>query len=65
MDFCQKKLVATVIAILSCTCDKFQKGIREIVLSFQGGLLEMYRIYRKTLNSDQRVFQILVKSCMF
>ena len=31
------------------TCDKFQKGIREIFLSFQGGLSKMYRIYRKIL----------------
>ena len=28
------------------TCDKFQKGIREIFLSFQGELSKMYRIYR-------------------
>ena len=34
------------------TCDKFQKGIREIFLSFHGGLSKMYRIYRKILNSD-------------
>ena len=47
------------------TCDKFQKGIREIFLSFQGGLLKMFRIYRKILNSDQGDFQILVKSGMF
>ena len=47
------------------TCDKFQKGIREIFLSFQGGLLKLYRTYRKILNSDQKDFQVLVKSGMF
>ena len=47
------------------TCDKFQKRIREIFLSFQGGLSKMYRIYREILNSDQGDFQILVKSGMF
>ena len=35
------------------TRDKFQKGIREIFFSFQGGLSKMYRIYRKILNSDE------------
>ena len=47
------------------TCDKFQKGIREIFFSFQGGLSKMYRIYRKILNSDEGDFKILVKSCVF
>ena len=27
------------------TCDKLQKGIGEIFLSFQGGFSKMYRIY--------------------
>ena len=47
------------------TCDKFEKGIGEIFLSFQGGLSKMYRIYRKILNSDEGDFQILMKSGMF
>ena len=47
------------------TCDKFQKGIREIFISFQGGLSKTYRIYRKILNSDEGDFEILVKSGMF
>ena len=48
------------------TCDKFQKGIREIFVSFQGGLSKMYRIYyRNILNSDKGGFEILVKSVMF
>ena len=47
------------------TCDKFQKGIREIFISFQGGLSKTYRIYRKILNSDEGDFGILVKSGMF
>ena len=47
------------------TCDKLQKGIREIFLSFQGGFSKMYRIYRKILNSDGGDFEILVKSGMF
>ena len=47
------------------TCDKFQKGIRDIFLSFQGGLSKMYRIYRKNLNSDEGDFEVLVKRGMF
>ena len=47
------------------TCDKLQKCIREIFLSFQGGFSKMYRIYRKILNSDEGDFEILVKSGMF
>ena len=47
------------------TCDKLQKGIREIFLSFQGSCSKMYRIYRKILNSDEGDFEILVKSGMF
>ena len=47
------------------TCDKLQKGIREIFLSFQGGFSNMYRIYRKLLNSDEGDFEILVKRGMF
>ena len=47
------------------TCDKFQKGIREILLSFQGGFSKVYRTHRKILNSDEGDFQILVKSGMF
>ena len=31
------------------TCDKLQKGSREIFLSFQGGFSKRYRIYRKIL----------------
>ena len=46
-------------------CDTFQKGIREIFLSFQGGLSKMYRLYRKILNSDAGGFEVLVKSGMF
>ena len=46
-------------------CDKFQKGIREIFLSFQGGLSKMYRIYKKILNSDEGDFKILAKKGMF
>ena len=49
----------------SHTCDKLQKGIREIFLSFQGGFSNMYRIYRKILNSDEGDFEILVKNGMF
>ena len=47
------------------TCDKFQKGIREIFLSFQRSFSKIYRIYRKILNSDEGEFEILVKSVMF
>ena len=47
------------------TCDKFQKGIREIFLSFQGGLSKKHTIYRKNLNSDEGDFEIAVKSIMF
>ena len=54
-----------VLVSLMHTCDKLQKGIREIFLSFQGGFSKMYRIYRKILNSDEGDFEILVKSGMF
>ena len=47
------------------TCDKLQKGIMKLFLSFQGGFSKMYRIYRKILNSDEEDFEILVKSDMF
>ena len=47
------------------TCDKLQKGIREIFLSFQGGFSKMNGIYRKILNSNEGDFEILVKSGMF
>ena len=53
------------LSLLSHTCDKFQKGIREIFLSFQEGFSKMYRIYKKILNSDEGDFEILVKSGMF
>ena len=43
--------------------DKFQRGIREIFLSFQGGLWKMHRIYKKILYLDQGDFKILVKRC--
>ena len=51
--------------ITNHTCDKLQKGIREIFLSFQGAFSKLYRIYRKILNSDEGDFEILVKSGMF
>ena len=44
--------------------DKFQKGIREIFLSFKGDLSKKYRIYRKILNSDEGDFEILLKGVM-
>ena len=47
------------------TCDKFEKGIREIFLSFQGGFSKMYRIYKKILNSGEGDFEILVKVVCF
>ena len=47
------------------TCDKSQKGIEEIFLSFRRGFSKMYRIYRKILNPDEGDFGILVKSGMF
>ena len=40
------------------TCDKLQKGIREIFLSFKGSFSKMYRTYRKILNSDEGDFEI-------
>ena len=63
-------VVSTVLRVLlvACvmhTCDKFQKGIGEIFLSFQGGFSKMYRIYRTILNSDGGDFEMLVKSGMF
>ena len=40
------------------TCDKFQRGFREIFLSFQGGLWKMYRIYRNIFHGHQGDFRI-------
>ena len=37
----------------SHTCDKFEKGLREVFFSFQGGFSKLYRIYRKIVNSFQ------------
>ena len=45
--------------------DKFKKGIREVFFSFQGGLSKMYRIYRKSVNSFQGDFLILLKVVCF
>ena len=47
------------------TCDKLQKGIREISFHFKAVFQKMYRIYRKILNSDEGDFEILVQSGMF
>ena len=38
-------------------CDEFERGIREIFHSFQGGFRKMYRIYRKILGSFQGDFE--------
>ena len=47
------------------TCDKLQRGIREVFLSFPGGFWKMYRIYKKILHSFPGDFKILVKSGIF
>ena len=62
-----REMLAGLISppITDHTCDKLQKGIREIFLSFQGGFSKMYKIHRKILNSDEGDFEILVKSGMF
>ena len=44
---------------LGHTCDKFESGIGEIFLSFQGGLWKTYRIYKKILHLDEGDFKIL------
>ena len=44
---------------------KFQRSIREIFLSYQGGWRKMYRTYKKILHSDQGDFKILEKSGIF
>ena len=41
------------------TCDKFEKGIREVFFSFQGDFSKMYRIYRKIVTSFQGDLLIL------
>ena len=55
-DAVVRDLVPIEIWFMEAACDKFQKGIREIFLSFQGGLSKIYRIYRKILNSDEGSF---------
>ena len=47
------------------TCDKFQRGIRELFLSFPGGFLKLYGIYENILHSFRGDFKILVKSDIF
>ena len=49
----------------SILCDKLQKGIREVFLSFPGDFRKMYRIYKNILHSCQGDFKILVKSDTF
>ena len=58
-------LIFLPMFILVHTCDNFQKGIREVFFSFQGGLSNMYGINRVNLTSDEGDFEISVKSCMF
>ena len=41
------------------TCGKFQKGIREIFLSFQGGLWKMYGIYLGKLLIQMKILTFL------
>ena len=50
---------------LTHSCDKFQRGIREVFLSFPGGFSKMYRIYKNILHSFPGDFKILVKSDIF
>ena len=50
-----------MIIHISHTCDEFESGFREIFLSFQGGFLKMYRIYKKILGSFQGDFKIFLK----
>ena len=47
------------------TCDKFQRGTREVFLSFPGGFGKMYTIYKNILHSFQGDFKILVKGDIF
>ena len=47
------------------TCEKFQKDIREIFLSFQEGLSKCTEYAGKVLDSDEQDFEILVESGMF
>ena len=47
------------------TCDKFQRGIREIFLSFQWGLWKMYRIYKNIFHEHQGNLRIWGKTTTF
>ena len=59
--------MAKILRSFGCshTCDKFQSGIREVFLSFPGGFLKLYRIYKNILHSFQGDFKISVKSDIF
>ena len=47
LDFTMKILsYQTDCSVQMPTCDKFQRGFREIFLSFQGDLWKMYRTYK-------------------
>ena len=46
-------------------CGKFQRSIKEIFLSFQGGLRKMYRTYKKVLHLDEGDSNFFVKSGIF
>ena len=45
--------------------DKFERGIREIFLSYQRGLWKMHRIDNKILHSEEGDFRILVKNGIY
>ena len=51
----------TIYIYIQCTCDKFKKGIREVLFSFQGVFSKMYRIYRKIVNLISGRFPDFVK----
>ena len=44
------------------TCDDFERIIREICPSFQGGVQKMYRIYREIHGSFQGDFDFSLKN---
>ena len=61
-----KSCLAAKLEVISyCLCDQFQRDLRGIFLSFQGGLRKMYRIYREILHWDKGDFRTLAKSVCF
>ena len=55
-------MIISVMYSCDHTCDELKMGFRETFLSFQGGFLKMYRIYRKIPDPFQGDFEFCSKN---